>query len=321
MIKPTVLLLLVLGISGYLYLDRLTKHHMSLKKSSGYHTFFKSTAYGLLLFVASSFLYIVCVFLGDFFGVQKDLGDWILSDALFIDAGEYHHTYASLIDISVLTLASAILFPKVGYLYIRLTKEYRISDKLLKCDWLRKLSDWFLKEYGLFAYHRETQLQKVFFADPENPEFSTIIRMSREQGLPILFTLSDNKVYVGYPFEFVGRPLVNDILILPLVSGFRNDNRGLKITARYIEVIQALQAREKEEFKKELLKDGYSKESLETLLSDPSNSLYGEDDPYGLGVDLDLWARFAICLPFREIIHTHLHDLTLEAEFKKHTSE
>ncbi|HHY0612745.1 hypothetical protein JL830_25245 [Vibrio parahaemolyticus] len=89
--------------------------------------------------------------------------------------------------------------------------------------------------------HKENELRDEFLSDVESPEFSRLIKKASELSLPILFTMSDRKVYVGYPYEITGGALINDLLVVPLVSGYRcKDTNRLHIITRYIDVVQKI---------------------------------------------------------------------------------
>lgn len=78
------------------------------------------------------------------------------------------------------------------------------------------------------ASDKRELLMGAFIEDGDHPEFLELLLSSHRYGLPILFTLSDRKVFVGYPIKIESEKF-NDISILPVVSGYR-DKDFLKFT-------------------------------------------------------------------------------------------
>ncbi|CAM4348396.1 hypothetical protein [Pseudoalteromonas ostreae] len=105
------------------------------------------------------------------------------------------------------------------------------------------------------------------------PEFSSIMFSSWKKGLPIAFTLSNSKVYIGYIVE-AGID-TNDLNILPLVSGYRDDDKkDLIYLIDYKPVIAKIQEHE--------------------------------------GADI---SQFLISIPQREIVHANLHNFDYKNHF------
>jgi hypothetical protein len=269
MIKPTVLLIFVLGIAGYSILTNWHKTHFSLHRSNGYHTFFKSTSVGLIIFVISSGLYYLAVVLGNYFNLYYDFGHWFLKNVLKLK--NLDESTIALFDISVTTLCLGFLIP-VAY--------YRFNDK-------KKL------------------YSKEFLTDADSPDFSRLFGYSIKVGLPILFTMSDRKVYIGFIYQVQAKLHTSDVHILPVIGGYRDKNNlALKKVTPYEEVIEQINEKEKQEIEKELIKKGMTKEEVFKVF---------EDNP----AIYDQWSKFLIALPLREIQHAHLHDFTHEKDFKK----
>lgn len=268
MIKPTVLLLFVLGISGYSILTNWHKTHFSLHRSNGYHTFFKSTSVGLIIFVISSALYYLAITLGNYFELNYDFGYWILINVFQLK--ELDKSTVALFNISLTTLCLGLVTPLIYYLF---------NDKK-----------------GLYA--------EEFLTDADSPDFSRLFGYSIIEGLPILFTMSDRKVYIGYIYEVQSKIHTSDVHILPVISGYRDENNlALKKVTPYKELIDRINKKEKLEITERLINLGMSdKEAFETLEANPK--IY------------DQWSQFLIALPLREITYAHLHDFTHEHEFK-----
>ncbi|MBZ2192013.1 hypothetical protein JFJ09_07260 [Pseudoalteromonas arctica] len=268
MIKPTVLLLFVLGISGYSILANWHKTHFSLHRSNGYHTFFKSTSVGLIIFVTSSCLYYFSVVLGKYFEINYDFGHWILINVFQLK--ELDKSTVALFNISLTTLCLGVVTPFIYYLF---------NDK-------------------------ESLYAEEFLTDADSPDFSRLFGYSITEGFPILFTMSDRKVYIGYIYEVQSKILTSDVHILPVISGYRDEKTlALKKVTPYKELIDRINKKEKSEITERLINLGMSdREAFETLEANPG--LY------------DQWDKFLIALPLREITYAHLHDFTHEHEFK-----
>jgi hypothetical protein len=307
MIKPTVLLLFVFGIAGYGFLSQYPSQAHGLKRSTGYHTFFVTTAFGLVLFAFSAILYAIIYKVGTSFGVGFDLGRWILEDAFFLD--QPVQTDIALVDISFLAIAIGWVAP-----YFLYTDSERINRCKRALMWVIKSNLITRAPYCLVANtvnkikSRHSQnMTHAYLKDSESTEISRLLAMSLDHRLPILFTMSDNKVFVGFPLHI---PLKshNDIYILPVVSGFRCTKtcKFEKVT-EYMPVIDMLVEKKKAEFKRVVTTKGESEQAVDAFVSE-NPDLFTRDEQ---------WRKFSVALPCREIIHAHLHDLELEQVFKK----
>ena len=273
MIKPTVLLLFVLGISGYSILTSWHKTHFSLHRSNGYHTFFKSTSVGLIVFIFSSCLYYLAVLLGNHLNIQFDLGHWFLKNVLMVK--NIDNSTIALLDISLISLCLGIIIPFIYYLF---------NDK-------------------------ESLYAEEFLSDADSPDFSRLFGHSITEGLPILFTLSDRKVYIGYIYEVQSKIHTSDVHILPVISGYRDEKTlALNKVTPYKEVIDRINEQSTHEIKEKLIDLGATDE--ETIKALKLHSEF-----------FDQWDKFLIALPLREIKYAHLHDFTHEQDFQKAETE
>ncbi|MEZ9590965.1 hypothetical protein AB4302_08350 [Vibrio breoganii] len=112
--------------------------------------------------------------------------------------------------------------------------------------------------------------------DPESSEFTELFFRSLEFGLPILFTMSDRKVFIGYITQ-INYFDTNDIHIRPLLSGYRD------------------------------------KESLSLKLVTPYKDVFEDLEEKDAGFDQD---AFTVTLPLREIVHAHLYDFEYQGDFE-----
>ena len=77
-------------------------------------------------------------------------------------------------------------------------------------------------------------------------EFSSLFFLSNETGIPIAFTLSNRKVYVGYAFH--GAKHLNDIMVLPFKSGYRcDDELRLELVTDYQPIFDYLLKNEEDD--------------------------------------------------------------------------
>ena len=241
--KPTSLLfILVLCISGYYLLSRYHRTTYNLKRSSGYHTFLSSAAAGLAVCGVSVCVYAASDWLLTKLGWYFSLGQIVLNNILMCNATP---STVALFDISAITVLLCVITPVVLYR--------------------------FSLDYQYYCFLEE------FAQDGESPEYTQLFFRSYEYGLPILFTMSDRKVYIGYVTEIHARPF-NDVYIIPIVSGYRDT------TSQKLELVTPY------------------KEIIEDVENDETN-------------DLDFEA-FTVALPLREISHAHLHDFEKYEAFK-----
>jgi len=243
MIKPSVVFILVLCIAGYNFYDRLPKLKFRLKRSSGYHTFLLSASGGMFLFAISAFLYWLCFEFFSWIEVYPSLGRYILIDIYISEAtiGE-----RALFDTSVIALLLSYLLPR-----------YYFGDK---------------KEV-------RKRLLIEFSGDSEAPELTQLFFRSMRFGIPVLFTMSDRKVYIGYILE-VHTTDFNDVFILPIFSGYRDKNDLTLVPVT----------------------------PYQDVLDDIANDLNSSDVDY---------EKFTVGLPLREILYAHLHDFNYYEKFKE----
>lgn len=267
MIKPTVLVVFIIGIAGYNFLRNIHKTHYMLKRSSGYHTFFSSSSAGILLFIISSFLYYWLVSLGYNYSSSSSLGKLIL-DTTF--STNFSPKSVAMAEISVITLLLSQLLPAIYY----------------------------------FPIDRKKLMRREFLQDAESPEFTRLFYRSSLTGIPILFTMSDRKVYIGYIYEMQEKQY-SDIYILPFFSGYRCDKElKLKKVTPYKPIIDALEDKERSRIEALLSTTEYTENEKKEYI-----------DEY-----LDkrkVWADFIVALPLREIVHAHLHDFAHEEMFQE----
>lgn len=241
MIKPSVLVIFVLCLSGYLYLKTNPKTAVKLSRTSGYHTFFWSAAWGVGMGVRAVFIYYIGILLYELTGFSFSLGNFFLNTILKCDAS---YTYLAMFDLSVVAVFLGYFLPAFSYGF---KNEIKMERQI---GWLRE--------------------------DTESPEFTQLFFKSFEYGLPILFTMSDRKVYIGYVMEIHSTDF-NDVNVIPIFSGYRDKNTlGLIPVTPYRDVIRDVENEEQ---------------------------------------DIEL-EKFFITLPLREIVHAHLHDFKYYSKFK-----
>jgi len=241
--KPTsFFIILILCIAGYYLLTNIHKFRYGFKRSNGYHTFLTSAGAGLIATAVAMIVYWIISWLFDAISFHFSLGDIVLS-GLF--NGSPTQADITTFDIGCLTLFLSLLAPTIYY------------------------------------GNQENQYEHFFVAfssDCESPEYTQLFFRSYQYGLPILFTMSDRKVYIGYVAEIHAKEF-NDVHVIPIFSGYR-DKDSLKL----IPVTP------------------YS-----DILNDVKNVDVEE-------VDLEM---FSVCLPIREIIHAHLHDFDYYEKFQE----
>ncbi|MCG9790658.1 hypothetical protein L1D61_26370 [Vibrio mediterranei] len=242
--KPTSLLfILVLCIAGYYLLNKVHRFHYSLKRSSGYHTFLSSATAGLTVCAFAVVVYAITDFVMRKIGWYFSLGDIVLNNVLNYNATA---NSVALFDVCIITIVMCLTAPVVLYSF-SLERQYYC----------------FLEEFA---------------QDGESPEFTQLFFRSYEFGLPILFTMSDRKIYIGYVTEIHSKPF-NDVHIIPIVSGYR-DSSDLRLVPV-------------------------------TPYQDIIHDVENDDEK-----ELDFEA-FTVTLPLREIVYAHLHDFEKYEEFKQ----
>ncbi|GLS83245.1 hypothetical protein [Paraferrimonas haliotis] len=253
MVSPYILIILIICVVGFFALFFHPAGYRTLAKLSGYQSFFLCALTGMCLVLLGTLLYLPFGKGAHLFAEWAFCVSWRPFDALFEKAyptaaiPSWIGTFA---EVAVLSCVIALVFiPK-------------------------KASD------------RKKAKVKALLNDSESPEFLELINDSNEFGLPILFTLSDRKVYIGYVFG-VPTSDYNDVKIIPLVSGYR------------------------------------CKETLKFIPVTPYVTLYKEkhekDENYTLN-------KYSVSLPLKDIVHGHLHNfedhkrfIELESDPSKHS--
>jgi len=243
MVKPSVIFILIICIAGYYFYDSVPKTKLRLKRSSGYHTFLLSATGGTFLFVVSTFIICIFSYIFNWVGISLSLGHYILID---IFASEATFTDVMLFDTCCIAVVLSWGLPRYYYGDINSRRKHLIYE---------------------------------LANDDEGPELNKLFVKSMKYGLPILFTMKDRKVYIGYIME-VHTTDFNDIFILPIFSGYRNkDDLTLVPVTPYQDVLDGI-ANDKEE------------------------------------PDIN-YEKFTVGLPLREISYAHLHDFNYYKKFKE----
>jgi hypothetical protein len=188
--RTNVLFVLVILISGYLICSGIHLVRYRLKHSSGYHTFLMSAGAGLLVLSVAYLLRLLAVGLGLDWSLVAELMRLAVPSTLI------SHETIFLVELSLGMLLVAACTPPLIY--------------------------WLVARYT--TLERRELFMGAFIEEGDSPEFLELLLSSHQYGLPILFTLSDRKVFVGYPIKIQSEKF-NDVLILPVVSGYRDKDR------------------------------------------------------------------------------------------------
>ncbi|MBQ4852701.1 hypothetical protein [Pseudoalteromonas sp. MMG012] len=259
MIKPTVILVLVFTILGYIFCHRYHGTRSTFRKTTGYHTFILSSGCGIGLWFLSMLLFSFISFIFTLTPLENGVFAPILLSILKIS---FPNLYIPLYFIHCIEITFIALY---------------IASKgpRLALHMAAKLGDSTTEEINNAVYYG-------LASTDHTPEFTGILHQSIIYGLPIAFTLSNRKVYIGYPIELA--PHMNDIMILPLRSGYRCEKElRLELVTDYVPVWSDIE-------------DGNTENADRT-------------------VDL---AKFLINIPVRELVHANLHDFQYKKNFEKY---
>ncbi len=244
MIRPTSLLLvLVMCVLGYYYLKSNPKTASKLERTEGYHTFLWSVGEGMVLFFRALVIYCIAKLVFTMTGVYFSFSSLVLVDILSLEASHF-----DILTCDVALIAWVLSWATPRYVYNFSQAEYE-----------NQLFGWFAQDKGA-------------------PEFNQLFYKSLESGLPILFTMSDRKVFIGYITEMHPADF-NDIQLVPLYSGYRCEKTlELNLVTPYVEIIQDIESEESQD------------------------------------VDLN---EFLVTLPIREIVHAHLFNFEYLGSFEE----
>ncbi|EGR2190990.1 hypothetical protein M5252_003363 [Vibrio parahaemolyticus] len=247
MLEPaSFLLLFIVCMIGYSNLLANPKTRHDMLSSEGYHTFFKSALKGVEFFFRAFLLFLLGALIAKITGWHLSISSYIATFAFHTKLPFYQ---AALSDMSLVAWFLSLFGPAISYRFSSATYD-------------QMLTDWFAQ-------------------NGNNSEFTEVIFRSFEYGLPILFTMSDRKVYVGYALE-VPMENFNDIHIIPLYSGYRREeDNKLQLVSPYAEVIADLEDQTEEQ------------------------------------VNLE---EFLVTLPVREVLYAHLHNFEYMEAFADYES-
>lgn len=268
MIKPTVILIMIVSVTGYFFASRCHLTAPKFAKTDGYHTFLTSALYGSLLLILSTLIYSLITFI--FSGVNSFV-EWLTGLTPYgFSLPSFRDMLRSYIEfVFPNTYVSDVVISCMLIVSVSILLTFLLPRKLIKVG--MKLTN-----------AAENELRWNIFKKLQNTEytneFTSLLVRSIDTGLPIAFTLSNRKVYIGYAFITANHS--NDITVLPLKSGYRCDKelRLINVTD-YNPVF--------EEMKK----------------------IEGEDKSL---------QKFLISLALREIVHANLHDFHYGPTFKKY---
>lgn len=209
MLKPVSLLfILVLCCSGYLLLILLPNFRFKISKSAGYHTFLQSIIAGISVFILASTVYFLSDLILRSLKINFSISDLILNEIFQLTVSKSTKTISDICVISFLIDVTLYLTLKV----------------------MQSKNSQYLYESTL----------KNFADSPENPEFTDLFFRSARLGLPILFTLSDRKVFIGY-ISTLKFGDYNDIEIIPMYSGYRDkDTLKIELVTPYLDILDEL---------------------------------------------------------------------------------
>ncbi|MDN3487211.1 hypothetical protein QL989_17875 [Pseudoalteromonas sp. APC 3224] len=257
MIKPTVIFILVITIAGHIYRKTNYKLYPKYDSSNGYHTFLLAASTGLVLFICSYIFTNIIARFSFFQSVGVLFSNHL--NVLTPSIGQDHET---------VNLISVLIFTVIISWFIPMLK-YEIAKKR--------------QENPTFNSWKKAARKDL------TPEFTHLAFNSWEYGLPIAFTLSNNKVYVGYISE-IGIDS-NDIHLLPILSGYRCDKKkDLIYLIDYKPVIE------------HILNEEYETNGENTEIKSK----------------MSVYKKFAIAIPHREVIHANLHDTSYKKHFDRH---
>ncbi|MDD9154983.1 hypothetical protein PVK64_02090 [Aliivibrio sp. S4TY2] len=208
MLRATsLILILAICLIGYFLLDRLPNRRHILRDGSGYHTFFSSAAAGLVLMVPALLLYVLADCIFTSLSWYFSLGEIILNYVLKSESTE----------------STVILFDMMAFAFIL---SFVIPYIATRGD-----NEYFFESFADYG---------------DSPEFTDLLLRSTRKGLPILFTMSDRKVYIGYAREIHAQHFT-DINIIPVFAGYRDKNTlKLVLTTPYRNVIEQLKTTDKD---------------------------------------------------------------------------
>ncbi|MDO6487883.1 hypothetical protein Q4503_09235 [Colwellia sp. 6_MG-2023] len=239
MIKLLSLLILGITISGYIFVSRFHLTKLIITKDAGQHLFYKSIANGISIWIISFILFLLSWPL-------TSKATWIWDFSLwFIGTDKLEIIDFRLGIITLNSIFLAFFLPSFAFYIAKIilkrsalesSRVFRLNQILIKSK--KTISSKDKKKYKrllnsvLSSDVQMLVLRRIAPLDLSS-EFSGLFIRSADTGFPIAFTLTSRKVYIGYIPEL---PLghVNDITIIPLISGYRrNDDLSLIYVTPY----------------------------------------------------------------------------------------
>lgn len=242
--------LLIVGavVVGYVFAARLLWLRYRLRLTQGYHTF--------LFTAASSFIPLALAgFVASWSGFENRLGHLVVR--LLDPAGlALSPEVVSILVLMLIALVLAATLPMLVHYVARLLLGKTIN---------------------------QLKLNAMYLAEPA-PVLSSLQFASFHYAIPILVTLSDRKVYVGFP-AYISSSLYSahgsELHLTPLISGYRDPEKLYFIPTTSYQAV----------FNEMVEKD------VHCLLDEH---------------------MFTISIPEREVVHAHLYDPEMASMFEEH---
>lgn len=244
MLNGTILTILIVALSGYLFnYFCITKKYL-FRQATGHHLLYKCLGYGLLFLAISTLIFS--------YTWQWTKQSSLLFDLAAIPFPDVTQAQFNLASILVVSVLLSILMAKIKTHSLMFLYRSRFSDKPIPPSFTKK--QW--KEKLNHFYDLETYMQST-----NNAYISHIIEACINPHL-ILLTLNSRRCYVGYPYSVTtpdGHQESKELVIIPLLSGYRDENDlCLEITTEYTEVKNLLE-KEKNELNTQTLIEGNRK--------------------------------------------------------------
>lgn len=219
------LLVLLIPLFGYMYVD--SDHYLKykLKKSDGWHAYFLVSVQGLhlLLSMINSLLQLAVLFYFGMFALFFGVG---IIDSVVTLWSVLPRTFVGFIDIVLTSLTNAWLlqfwdfFIFIAGLLKQLMTPNKISIILLVSLSIYSVSK---SISNASQQNDEEVIEKVRQRIAQDSQVDAMIFEAEEAGLLVMITLKSRKVYVGQILgKNIGYTDMKEISLIPILSGYRD---------------------------------------------------------------------------------------------------
>lgn len=247
------LVVLIIPICGYLYIDHDLYLKYKFKNISGWHAYFMAASQGIFLtvdMIASVFSVFVVFFFTTLvlflvLGVVDGVVGAFTSEAVFFSGENFNIFMSRMTDFGIGLYGDFVIF------FFNIIKDHFTANKAAGVICVMLAVFTFLEISKNQRVSRRSKAREMACKDSKA---ESMLYQAEQSGSLIMFTLKSRKVYVGQIIgEEVSYTDKKEIAIIPFLSGYRDkDTLSFKVEHDYSKHYRAIKLSEGEDLSKNL---------------------------------------------------------------------